>query len=58
MLLTMEQMKYLEPVSDDMYIFTGKGKATKKEIEDIKDLDESAVFLYGKHMISNLKDLT
>lgn len=57
MLLKLEQMKYLEADGDDTYKFTGKDKASDEEKQKILELDESYVDLYGKHMITNLKDL-
>ena len=57
MLLTMEQMKYLEPDGDDTYKFKGDGNASKEERQKLIELDESCVDLYGKHMITNYKDL-
>ena len=50
-------MKYLEADGDDTYKFTGKDKASDEEKQKILELDESYVDLYGKHMITNLKDL-
>ena len=56
MLLTFEQMKHLEPDGEDTYIFKWKGVATE-EIQELLELDESYVDLYGKHMITNYEDL-
>lgn len=50
-------MKYLEPDGDDTYKFTGEGKATEDERQKLIDIDESYVVLYGKHMITNYKEL-
>lgn len=57
MLLTYEQMKYLEPDGEDTYKFIGKDEATDEEKEKLVELDESFVDLYGKHMVTNYKDL-
>jgi len=57
MILTMEQLKHLEPFGEETYKFIDNGKVTRKEKQDLIDLDESYVFLYGFHMIENYKDL-
>lgn len=57
MLLTFKQMKHLEPYGEDTYKFKGKGVATEEEIQELLELDESYVDLYGKHMITNYEDL-
>ena len=57
MILTMEQMKYLEANGKETYKFTGHESATAEERQELKELDESAVDLYGFHMITNYKDL-
>lgn len=57
MILTMEQMKYLEADGKETYKFTGHESATAEERQELKELDESAVDLYGFHMITNYKDL-
>jgi len=57
MLLTMKQMKYLEPHGEDTYKFIGKDLATEDEKQDLKEIDESFVDLYGKHMIINHEEL-
>ena len=57
MLLTMEQLKYLESDSEDTYKFIGHSEANNDERQKLKELDESYVDLYGKHMITNYKEL-
>lgn len=57
MILTMEQMKYLEPDGKETYRFNDDGKATKEEKQKLIELDESYVDLYGYHMITNYKEL-
>ena len=57
MLLTMKQMKYLEPDGEDTYKFVGTDKATEEERQELKELDSSYIDLYGKHMITNYKEL-
>lgn len=57
MILTNEQMKYLEADGKETYKFVGHDVATEKERQELKELDESAVELYGFHMITNYKDL-
>lgn len=57
MLLTREQMKYLEADGEDTYRFTGKDKATSEEKEELKEIDESYVMLYGKHLVTNHEEL-
>ena len=57
MLLTMKQMKYLEPDGEDTYKFIGKDKATEDEKQELKEIDESYVDLYGKHMITNYEEI-
>lgn len=57
MLLSIEQCKYLETDGDEQYRFVGNGKATEQEKEQLKELDESYLDVYGFHMITNYKDL-
>lgn len=57
MILSMDQMKYLEPDGEDAYKFNGKDVATDEEKEKLLELDESAVELYGKHIITNYEEL-
>ena len=64
MLLTMEQMQYLEPVEDDVdemdeerFEFVGQGDASDAEKEELKELDSFYHKAYGYHIIVNYKDL-
>ena len=57
MILTNEQMKHLEVDGNETYRFTGHESATAEERQELKELDESSVDLYGFHMITNYKDL-
>lgn len=57
MILQYEQMKYLEVAGEEDYRFNDKGKATEKEKEELRELDEANVFMSGKHLIVNYKDL-
>ena len=53
----MEQMKYLKQDGKDTYEFVGAENATASERQELKIFDESCVELYGKHMITNYKEL-
>lgn len=57
MLLTMEQCKYLKPDGEDTFKFKDNGKATEKEKQKLRELDESYVYLQGHHLITNYEDL-
>lgn len=52
----MKQSKYLES-DGDAFLFVGQNKASKKELQELKDFDESCLELYGKHMITNYNEL-
>lgn len=57
MILTYEQMKYLEVDGEETYRFTGKREATKEEKEQLREIDESFLELNGRHLITNYSDL-
>lgn len=57
MILTYEQMKYLEADGEETYKFTGQGEATEEEKQQLLELDEAYLDLQGKHMITNHEDL-
>lgn len=60
MLLELNTSKWLvkDALEDtEQLTYTGKGKATKKEVEDLKELDKENLQLYGFHLIKNYEDL-
>ena len=60
MILTLEELrklKWLIPGENSMFIYTGKGKATKKEIEAIIDFDKDNYELFDGHIVENYEDL-
>lgn len=60
MILTDEQCKWLEKdawSNSDQFVFVGVGKATTKEIEELKDLDELKLEISGHHLVKNFEDL-
>jgi hypothetical protein len=57
MLLTKEQMKYLETDGNECFRFVDDGKATKSEKEELLKLDEEYFEIYQHHIITNLEDL-
>lgn len=57
MLLTKDQLKYLETDGNDYFKFVDNGKATKSEKEKLLELDEEYFEIYQHHIITNLEDL-
>ena len=57
MILTMEQMKHLKADGAETYKFIGQDTATEEEKQELLELDESCVELYGTHMITNYEEL-
>lgn len=57
MILTNEQVKWLEADGDEQFRFIGQNRATKEEKSELKDLDDSYLDLNGAHLISNFEDL-
>jgi len=55
MLPTFKQIQHLIPNGEESYLYDGK--ATAEERQELKELDEANVFLQGKHLIDNYKDL-
>jgi len=60
MILTYDQCKWLATKiggEHKQFEFTGKGKATAKEIEELKELDDFQYDVFGYHLITNYEDL-
>ena len=57
MLLTMKQMKHLEPIGDYRFRFVENGKVTDNERQELLDLDASYFEVYQFHIITNLEEL-
>lgn len=60
MILTLNEikkLKWLIPGNDNMFVYIGKGKATKEEINVILEFDEDNYDLFGGHIIENYEDL-
>lgn len=60
MILSADQCKWLAKdvnSKTDQFVFVGVGKATAKEIEELKGLDELSAEVQGRHLISNYDDL-
>ena len=57
MLMTMKQMKHLDPDGEETYRFNDDGTVSNEERQNLVDLDSFFVSLFGKHMITNYEDL-
>lgn len=57
MLLTVEQMKHLEPEGEETFRFVDNGNVTEKEKAEIFEMDEDFFEVYNKHLITNLEEL-
>lgn len=55
MLLTVEEMKLMKPIGNDL--FEAKDDLTPEQKKELKELDEWHFDMYGKHLITNYKDL-
>ena len=50
-------MKYLKPDGNSTYLFEDNNKATLTERKKLKELDASYLELYGKHLVTNYRDI-
>lgn len=57
MLLTMAQMKHLEPDGNEKFKYVDNGNATAEEKQELRDLDEDFFAVYQYHIITNIKEI-
>ena len=60
MILTAKQCKWLianVAENTEQFIFVGAGKATKDEIEELREIDDFCFYANGYHLIANYKEL-
>lgn len=55
MLLSFDQMKMLQAESDEA--FKAKEDLTQEQRKELRELDEWYFEMYGKHLITNYKEL-
>lgn len=57
MLLSLDQLKHLEPDGEEKYKFVDDGSVTDKEKVKIVEMDADFFEVYGEHIITNLEKL-
>ena len=57
MMLDFDQMKHLESVGEMRFRFVDNGNATKKEKQDLRDLDEYYFQVFQFHIITNIEEV-
>lgn len=57
MLLSLDQLKHLEPDGEEKYKFVDDGSVTDKEKAKILEMDADFFEVYGEHIITNLEEL-